>query len=461
VTTSSFEDLYRRHYGDVLSSCRHILRSRDDAEDAAQQTFLSAYRDLVRGVRPAHPKAWLYGIARNRCLEILRNRQRSSAPNPSSSADVVEEIERRAEIRELLEDLKHLPPAQRMALALFELRALSQADIACVLDCKPARVKALVFQARSALLADREARETPCAEIRALLATQRGSALRARTVRVHLRHCRGCADFHHAIRDQRQGIASLRLVPIPVLALKEKLLAAIRIGRGDAVSDAASTLPQAAAVKVALLVITLSGVAITEQVIEGSGNAPEAVRRSAPDFPSRSSRPTFASAPRSRTVAFRSEQDRASPSWTDAPTASTWQGLLPEPQPADGSTAPGGPPGMGEDPGAAASGAGRGISKRAEGRHASLGRGRNDRSAGEWDAGGSGRGQRPGNPGKGPPLRTAPDDALGKGPLPGGGRYPSRRDVEKLLPEQPSQQPPLDQLEPSPVPAAPGPPLRP
>jgi DNA-directed RNA polymerase specialized sigma24 family protein len=75
-------------------------------------------------------------------------------------SDLVEEVQWRAEVREALEDMKQLPYRQRMALGLFELGQVRQADIARVLGCKPAKVKSLVFQARSALLADREARDS-------------------------------------------------------------------------------------------------------------------------------------------------------------------------------------------------------------------------------------------------------------------------------------------------------------
>lgn len=147
------------HRASVLSFCRRTLRSREEAEDVAQQTFLSAYTDLLKGVQPKNQKAWLYGIARNRCLEVLRARQRPGMLFNHSIADLTEEIERRAELRELLDDLKQLPYAQRVALGLFGLGQVSHADIAHFLGCKPEKVKALIFQARAALLADREARE--------------------------------------------------------------------------------------------------------------------------------------------------------------------------------------------------------------------------------------------------------------------------------------------------------------
>jgi RNA polymerase sigma factor (sigma-70 family) len=455
VTTSSFEALYRRHYGEVLSSCRHILRSRDDAEDAAQQTFLSAYRDLARGVRPNHPKAWLYSIARNRCLEMLRSRQRATAPDPSSVPDVVEEIERRAEVRELLEDLEQLPPAQRAALALFELHALPQADIAELLGCKPGRVKALVFQARSALLAHREAREIPCTDIRVMLATQPGSATRTRVVRAHVKQCRRCADFHQAISEQGRELASARLVPLPVLALKEKLRVAIGIGQGGAASDAAATLvPQAVAVKVAIVAVAVSGVAISAQITEGGSGGTHGSSRSAPGSTGANPRPTFAAAPRARGGGRGSDRARMQPSWADHPAASTWQVLIREPRPG-APTAPGRSPGTGEDPEAAAIGAGRRRPGQDEPGRPDPGRARNERSRAGRGNDGNGRGGTAGNADKRVAQRAGPNHGLGEGPSSGGARHPSRREDENLPPGDPSKHSPLDRLDPSLLPAAP------
>ena len=59
----------------VYGVCRLILRDPIDAEDAAQQTFLSAYRGLLAGQEPRDPSAWLGTIARNECRSRLRARQ--------------------------------------------------------------------------------------------------------------------------------------------------------------------------------------------------------------------------------------------------------------------------------------------------------------------------------------------------------------------------------------------------
>ena len=62
-------------------------------------------------------------------------------------------------------DVRDLPDEQRAALLLAEVGGLAQAEIAAVLGCEVARVKALVYRARSSLIARREARERPCHEV--------------------------------------------------------------------------------------------------------------------------------------------------------------------------------------------------------------------------------------------------------------------------------------------------------
>src|SRR4051812_11674708 len=68
--------LFEQHGRPVYGLCRLLLRDPNDAEDAAQQTFLSAYRALVSGVVPRDPGAWLATIARNECRNRVRLRMR-------------------------------------------------------------------------------------------------------------------------------------------------------------------------------------------------------------------------------------------------------------------------------------------------------------------------------------------------------------------------------------------------
>src|ERR687890_2446275 len=91
----AFEVLYDRHHAGVLSYCRHMLGSRDEAEDAVQQAFVSAHGDIVASDKPIRFKAWIYAIARNRCLSILRARREQPSEDLEriSTACVSEEVQ--------------------------------------------------------------------------------------------------------------------------------------------------------------------------------------------------------------------------------------------------------------------------------------------------------------------------------------------------------------------------------
>ena len=170
-----------------------MLGLREEAEDAVQHTFAAAYRDLQRGGdREIALKPWLFTIARNRCLSVLRARHELPQGDAEvATAGLTEQVEQRAELRDLLADIRELPDEQRAALLLAEVSGLAQADIASVLGCEAARVKALVYRARSGPIARRDARELPCEQVREQLSELRGGSLRRTELQLHLRECRG------------------------------------------------------------------------------------------------------------------------------------------------------------------------------------------------------------------------------------------------------------------------------
>src|ERR1700685_3470609 len=61
----AFEAIFKRHHAPLLSYCRHMLASRDEAEDALQQTFIRAHKALSGESPPRELRPWLYAIARN------------------------------------------------------------------------------------------------------------------------------------------------------------------------------------------------------------------------------------------------------------------------------------------------------------------------------------------------------------------------------------------------------------
>src|SRR5579875_1385245 len=69
---AAFDVLVGRYGSRLLAFCRHLLRSREDAEDVLQDVFASAFKAMIADERPITVRPWLYRIARNRCLNHLR-----------------------------------------------------------------------------------------------------------------------------------------------------------------------------------------------------------------------------------------------------------------------------------------------------------------------------------------------------------------------------------------------------
>lgn len=177
--------LYERHARAIYGFCLGRLRTREEAEDATQSTFLNALRALQRGVEPDHEAAWLYKIAENVCLTRQRSwsrRRRVESPGdvealgealPSPTAHSEELIH-------LPEALEGMPEQQRRALLLREWQGLSYREIAAELGLTQAAVETLLFRARRSLadgLSDEAKRPRRGVLGRARAGTDAGSVL--------------------------------------------------------------------------------------------------------------------------------------------------------------------------------------------------------------------------------------------------------------------------------------------
>lgn len=147
--------LLERHQGAVYSLLLRMLGSAADAEDAAQDAFLKAFRAL-EGYDPARPlRSWLFKIAHNTALDRLRSRgERVSLddgdmPEPAAEEATPEELAERAIDGALVERLvAALPPLYREVLLLRFTEGLEVAEIAGVLGMPVGTVKIRLFRAR-------------------------------------------------------------------------------------------------------------------------------------------------------------------------------------------------------------------------------------------------------------------------------------------------------------------------
>ena len=117
-------ELFAGHGRMVLGLSRLLLRDPVEAEDAAQQVFVSAHQALLRGSMPRDEAAWLAAIARNECRSRIRARMREPLALPELPSDLPDPLAaaiRATDLRAVWTALGTLPRRQRNALVLREL----------------------------------------------------------------------------------------------------------------------------------------------------------------------------------------------------------------------------------------------------------------------------------------------------------------------------------------------------
>src|SRR4051812_7972766 len=227
---AAFEALVARYESRLLAFCRHMLGSREDAEDVLQEVFAAGFNAMTADERPINVRPWLYRIARNRSLNHLRRHSAIGvdsmdihfADNGTSTAD---RVHRREEFRQLIGDVQELPETQRTALLLREIDALSYEQIAEAMETTVPSVKSLLVRARMSLAEASEARKLTCEEVRLELAeVAEGLKRTTAPVRRHVRQCERCATFRRSLRDTNKALAAV--FPVAPLLLFKKLILA-------------------------------------------------------------------------------------------------------------------------------------------------------------------------------------------------------------------------------------------
>ena len=162
---AAFESLVRLHEKRVYALCRRMCRSEDDALEAAQDTFLAVWRGVGSFRADAAFSTWLYRLATNACLDLLRREKKNggnvSLDDEGSSVEPVdrapspeEAVERNETQRMVREALLALPDDYRQILLLRETEQLSYAEIAEITGLELGTVKSRISRARLALRND-------------------------------------------------------------------------------------------------------------------------------------------------------------------------------------------------------------------------------------------------------------------------------------------------------------------
>src|SRR5918996_2814391 len=222
----AFATLYRRHHQDVYRYCLSLLHQEADARDALQNSMLAALSSLRARPIDGLFKPWLFRIAHNQSISIIRGRAREAPTEAESPATATDDHESREQLRTLVSDLSALPDRQRGAIVMRELSGLSYGEIAAALDTSEAGGKQLVYEARSALHELRDGHGMSCELVRKRISAHDRRLLRGRKVRSHLRGCQPCQDFEQAIRRRRPALAMLAppLAPLAAVAVLQDVL---------------------------------------------------------------------------------------------------------------------------------------------------------------------------------------------------------------------------------------------
>ena len=158
---SFFDELHERHRERMFWVAHRITRHREDAQDAVQESFLSAYLHLKKFDERAKFSTWLTRIATNAALMKIRKKRVSREVGVEEPADAVElsdsvpnpeEICASTEQRAALKDaIAKLRPTLRNVVELYDLQECSLHETAEALRISVAAAKGRLFHARAAL----------------------------------------------------------------------------------------------------------------------------------------------------------------------------------------------------------------------------------------------------------------------------------------------------------------------
>lgn len=230
--TRAFAAIFQRYHQELYRYCRAVLRDEEDAQDALQNTMIRALSALPGEEREMALRPWLYRVAHNEAVSILRRRPPAADPDVELAVPGPEQqAETRERLRGLVGDLEALPERQRSALVMRELSGIDYEEIGAALGAGSAGAKQIVYEARIALKEMAEGRETACGDVQRALSDGDGRVLRGRKLRSHLRGCQACQDFRGGIRQRRADMAVLA-PPIPAAVAAGVLHAVVGGGGG-------------------------------------------------------------------------------------------------------------------------------------------------------------------------------------------------------------------------------------
>jgi RNA polymerase sigma-70 factor, ECF subfamily len=152
--TGEFRVLVERHQASVFRFASALVGNREEAEDATQEAFLAAFANLS-GYHSSRAlfSTWLFAIARNRCINLLKRNRPIALNEPDSVIDVAsaDPIVSQELSQQLDRALAALPVEQRAAFILAEIEQLPYAEIAQIERTSLGTVKSRIHRAKQRL----------------------------------------------------------------------------------------------------------------------------------------------------------------------------------------------------------------------------------------------------------------------------------------------------------------------
>lgn len=269
----AFATIFRRYHQSLYRYCLAIVGNPEDAQDALQNTMIKVLRALPGEERQIELKPWLYRIAHNEAIDLLRRRRETSQLDVEQVAPgygLSEDAATRERLRRLLADLRELPERQREVLVMREMSGLDFEEIGISLETTAAVARQTLYEARQSLRQMEEGREMSCDAVARALSDGDGRVARRRDVRAHLRSCSACREFRDDVKRREQDFASL--APLPAVAAAGMLHGLVgggsQVATGGSLAaalggGAAKTIATSAMVKGVATVAVVAAVGVT------------------------------------------------------------------------------------------------------------------------------------------------------------------------------------------------------
>jgi RNA polymerase sigma factor (sigma-70 family) len=269
----AFAAIFHRYHQSLYRFCLAIVGNPEDAQDALQNTMIKVLRALPGEERKIDLKPWLYRIAHNEAIDLLRRRRETTQLDVEQVAPgygLSEDAATRERLRRLVVDLRELPERQREVLVMREMSGLDFDEIGATLETTPAVVRQTLYEARQSLRQMEEGREMNCDAVTVALSDGDGRVTRRRDIRAHLRSCSSCREFRDEIKSRQRDFAAL--APLPAVAAAGMLQGLVGGGSQAATGGgfaaalgggAAKTIATSAAVKGAATVAVVAAVGVT------------------------------------------------------------------------------------------------------------------------------------------------------------------------------------------------------